>query len=169
MAPSILALKAARAYGSGEFRKVIQLLEGTSDIEEDLQHMLMIADCHRCLGDDLTAIEWGTRALALFPEETHVLELLAGCYGRTGDHDRAYQCVCAVLNLPLPEPLQLPRFLRGPLRLLSLVPQFKKAADPNRMEGSFKKFNRQRVEWREWAQGYKTWYETTHAMRRPEN
>ena len=57
MAPSILALKAARAYGIGEFRKMIQLLEGTSDIEEDLQHMLMIADCHASLGDDPAAIE----------------------------------------------------------------------------------------------------------------
>ncbi|MEN8195170.1 MAG: hypothetical protein ABFS30_01490 [Pseudomonadota bacterium] len=169
MSSLILGLKAARAYGGRDYRKVIQLLESKPDIEEDSHHMWMIADCHASLGGDTAAIEWGTRALALFPEDVHALELLAGCYGRTGDYDRAYQCVCAALNQPLPEPLRLPRFLRGPLKLLSLIPQFKKAADPNRMEDSFKKHDQRRLEWREWARGYKSWYEETHGARRPES
>jgi hypothetical protein len=53
--------------------------------------------------------------------------------------------------------------------LLSLIPQFKKAADPNRMEDSFKKHDQRRLEWREWARGYKSWYEEAHGARRPES
>lgn len=168
MAPSILAMKAVRAYGGRDYRKVIQLLESKPDIDENPRLLWMIADCHASLGDDPAAIEWGTRALALFPENILILELLAGCYGRIDDHDRAYQCICAALNQPLPTPLRLPRFLRGPLKLLALIPRLKNAADPDCLEYSFRKSNRRHVEWREWARSYKSWYETTHCTRRSE-
>lgn len=166
MSSLILGLKAVRAYGGRDYWRVIQLLEGKPDIEKDSHHMWMIADCHASLGDDPAAIEWGTRALALFPENVVILELLVGCYHRTDDYDRAYRCVCTALNQPVPEIPPLPRFLRGPLKLLSIIPGFRKAADPDHMEGSFTKSNQRFLKWREWARGYKSWYEETHGARR---
>ncbi|MBE9554409.1 MAG: tetratricopeptide repeat protein [Proteobacteria bacterium] len=159
--------KGSSANGGRDYRKVIQILESKPDIEKDSHHMWMIADCHASLGDDPAAIEWGTRSLALLPESVVTLELLVGCYHRTGDYDRAYQGICVALNRPPPEPQRLPRFLRGPLKLLSLIPRLKKAADPGRMEDSLIKSNQRQLKWREWARGYKSWYEETHGARRP--
>lgn len=157
---SIAELKAARAIGRRDFEEALRLYkEHIQAYPDSWFAMQMIAECYATLNQDDQAIEWGTRALALQAGFIPTFELLAGCYSRRGDHDRAYQCVCRVLEQPPHEPARLPSIVRWIVRALSLVPRFRTKFDPDRVQAEQDRITAQHAQWRQWAMGYKEWYE----------
>ena len=155
-------MKAARALGRGDFRRVIKLLEAAVEAHGDESLALwQIAHCYMRLKEYEMAIKWGTRGLALNPEHPMLLELLASCYHEQGDLDRAYQCVCHALKQPLREPTELPGYVRWVFKLFSLHPKFRRL-EPNRVQRGQYRVRKQNEAWRRRAEKYRKWYVATH-------
>ena len=155
-------LKSARAFGRGDYRKVIRILEPAVEANgDDSAEIWKIAYSYMRLEEYDLAIEWGSRALALQPGDPQMLELLAACYSKQGDHDRAYQCVCRALERPSPEPMKLGWLMRAVFKLVSLHPKLRRV-DPERTQRGLDKVAQDHNDWRERAAEYKKWYEATH-------
>lgn len=162
----IADLKATRAFGKGDYREVIRLLEDSVETHGDESTAIWkIAYSYMQLGEYDSAIEWGSRGLVIEPRDMELLQLLAGCFSHQGDHDRAYQCICRALEQPPRKSMELGRFMRGLLGFLSLHPRLRRVA-PDRVQRGLKKVDQDHSDWRLRAAEYKTWYETTHRKER---
>ena len=160
-------LKSARAFGKGDYREVIRILENAVEAHRDETTAIWkIAYSYMQLDEHDLAIEWGSRGLALEPDNPELLEILAGCYSIKGDHDRAYQCICRALEQPTRKPIELGWWERGLLRLFSLHPKLRRV-DPDRTQRGLNKVAQDHNEWRGRAAEYKKWYEATHGIQRP--
>lgn len=152
-------LKSARAFGRGDYREVVRILEPAVEKNgDDYFEIWKIAFSYMRLGEYKQAIEWGSRGLALEPNSPELLELLAGCYSANEDHDRAYQCVCRALEQPAPEPVKLGWLTRAIFKLVSLHPRLRRV-DPERTQRGLDRVTQNQNNWRVRAAEYKKWYE----------
>ena len=157
----ITDMKFARAFGRGDYRRAIQLLEAEVEAHGDEKSVhWRIAYSYMQLKEYEMAIEWGTRGLALNPEDPMILELLGNCYHEQGDPDRAYQCLCHALKQPLREPIELSGLTRWIFKLFSLHPWFRRV-EPDRVQRGFDKMRKQDEAWRRRAEEYRKWYVAT--------
>ena len=165
---SMKSMKAARALGRRDYREVIRLYKEHLEANPDDAFATdMISQCYVWLGEDDQAIEWGTQVLALEVDFIPTLRTLSGCYHRKGDHDRAYQCVCHALQSAYKFPPETPEIIYKFFGLLSKIPRFRKALDPDRMRQASARLDREHLRWLEWARGYKEWYEASRRGQSP--
>ena len=152
-------LKSAKAFGKGDWKKVIELETEALPHETHKQFRYsMIGIAYENLSDLDKAKENYSFAISLDGRCIQALEGLARVYAKEQNHDLAYQYVMKGLHLSSNEEYKVSRVAKY------LVAVLIKILRPSRsFSGIYQEtmnIDQSRNHWAEWALKYKEWYES---------
>ncbi len=154
-------LAVARAFGRGEWEKVIELVKERLDDEEHKQFSYsMIGVAYENMEDYRSAKKYYALAIGLDECCEQALEGLARVYVSEKNYDLAYHYVLQGLNKTKSEDYKVPKVIKFMLAVVL------KVLRPSRPFSDLKKqmenVGQSRNNWVKWAQEYKNWYEANN-------
>jgi tetratricopeptide (TPR) repeat protein len=153
-------MKVAPLIGRRDFDAAVQVLEGElTGATEDILHLELIAQCHWQAGNEEKAIETAKKALALDPKNFEMPRMLSQIFAEHEDYEQAIAYVKIGLNNFPSEPLTAPpSWAFSALKLAGKVSAKWKRVEEAAIE-DLKDPDKERREWRSWANEYLAWCE----------
>jgi tetratricopeptide (TPR) repeat protein len=96
--PEILFLKASALERLRGFAAALEAAKRSVRALERVESMLVVARCHRCLGDTEDALRWCDRVLEKLPRNEIVLALKAGTLEEAGRFDEATEILLPIVD-----------------------------------------------------------------------
>ena len=151
-------LRSARAFGSGDWDKVIEIETEALEHETHKQYRYsVIGMAYENQGNLDKAKENYAQAISIDDRCVQALEGLAGIYAKENNHDLAYQYVLRGLHLSDNDDFKVP----GVMKYLAaiLIKIFRPTRPFSEIYEETQQMDQSRNRWVEWALKYKEWYE----------
>jgi len=153
-------MKVAPLIGRRDYDKALRILEGElAGTSDDAAYLEMIANCHLWTGNEEKAIETAKKVMVLDPNNFEMPRMLSQIFVNRGDHEQAAVYVRnGVDNFPSEPTPPPPSWMLSVLRLAArFSARWKRIEETTNKE--LREPDKDRREWRAWANDYLTWYE----------
>ncbi len=154
-------LQSARAFGRGDWKKVIEIETNALPNETHKQFRYsMIGMAYEKQEDIENAKK--NYGLAISHDERCIqaLEGLARVYANENNHDLAYQYVLKGLHLSIDDDYQVSKAVKYILAIV--IKLFRPSRPFSKVLKQAKDMDQSRTKWTEWALKYKAWYESNN-------
>ncbi len=148
----------ARAFGRGDWRKVIELEAAALDEEEHKQfRYAMIGSAYENLNEYGSAKDNYAKALEIDECCQHALEGLSRVYFNEKDYENAYYYVKKGLYSVEEIDYSVPKFIK--ILIAVVVKIFRPSRPFNKIVSESRDMDQSRNKWKKWALEFKGWYE----------
>jgi tetratricopeptide (TPR) repeat protein len=154
-------LQSARAFGSGDWKKVIEIETNALSNETHKQFRYsMIGMAYENLEDIENAKKNYGLAISHDEKCIQALEGLARVYAKENNHDLAYQYVLKGLHLSTDDDYQVSKVVKYTLAII--IKLFRPSRPFSKVLKQAQDMDQSRNKWVEWALKYKEWYESNN-------